>query len=128
MKKVVLSAMALMIGAAMVAQVDTSGDVAPAYAPSNVAPSAAGANTGLTQQDGTNNKIRVRQAGTSQDVYSVQGNGLGNGGNLAKVMQTGAVNTTSGIANKANVFQLGTANQSNTIQEGDENKAITKQG
>jgi len=129
MKKVVLSAMALMFGAIMVAQVtDTSGDVSPVVTiVPNLSPDPL-ANTGLSIQNGDDNKVRVRQAGTEQSVYTHQDNGSGLGGNLARVMQTGAVNANSGIGNKANVLQSGTTNQSTTIQEGDLNEAITRQG
>ena len=121
-----------MCGAIMFAQndpvVDTSGDTSPDYIGSGVAPSTATANTGKSVQNGNGNMVRVRQAGTSQDVYTHQDDGSGLGGNLATVMQTGAVSSASGVANKANLMQSGTANQSTTIQEGDENISITRQG
>ncbi|MCF6307509.1 MAG: curlin [Flavobacteriaceae bacterium] len=132
MKKVVLSAMALMFGAIMVAQndpiTDTSGDMSPDV---KIEPSLSLdplANTGKSVQFGDGNKVRVRQAGSSQSVSTVQDNGSGLGGNLARIMQTGAVGPNSGVANAAEVLQSGTANQSTTVQEGDENWAITRQG
>jgi hypothetical protein len=88
----------------------------------------AGANTGLSVQNGNANKVRVRQAGTSQSVYTIQDDGTGIGGNQAKVMQTGAVQAISGVENAAEVYQSGTNNRSQTKQEGDYNSAITRQG
>ncbi|PVW14512.1 curlin [Marixanthomonas spongiae] len=130
MKKLMLSAAALMIGAIGFAQVtDTDGDLSPS--PNVVAPlpnAAAGANTGESVQNGNDNRVWVRQAGTSQSVYTNQSDGSGIGGNLAKVMQTGAVSAASGVANAADTRQQGTENQSNTIQEGDANEAVTRQG
>ena len=132
MRKLMLSAAALLCGAIMFAQndpiTDTSGDTSPNYKVSGVAPVATGANTGLSIQNGNDNKVRVRQAGTSQDVYTHQDDGTGIGGNLATIMQTGSVQAESGVANKVNVMQSGTENQSRTKQEGDYNMAITKQG
>ena len=132
MKKLMLSAAALMCATVMFAQndpiTDTSGDTSPDYVPSGIAPSTAGANTGLSVQNGNANMVQVRQAGTSQDVYSHQDDGSGLGGNLATIMQTGAVSSASGVANKANLMQSGTNNQSRTKQEGDENISITRQG
>jgi len=129
MKKVILSAVALMIATVGFAQVtDTSGDTSPVVTlVPNLSPDPL-ANTGLSIQNGDNNKVRVRQAGTEQSVYTHQDNGSGLGGNLARVMQTGAVNANSGIGNKANTMQSGTANQSTTVQEGDLNESITRQG
>ena len=132
MKKLMLSAAALMCATVMFAQndpiTDTSGDTSPDYVGSGVAPSTATANTGLSVQNGNANMVQVRQAGTSQDVYSHQDDGSGLGGNLATIMQTGAVSSASGVANKANLMQSGTNNQSRTKQEGDENISITRQG
>jgi len=87
-----------------------------------------GANTGLSVQNGDDNKVRVRQAGTEQSVLTYQDNGSGLGGNLARVMQTGDVTGASGYQNAAEVNQSGTTNQSTTVQEGDLNNAITNQG
>ncbi|MFK5982260.1 MAG: curlin [Flavobacteriaceae bacterium] len=132
MKKVVLSAMALMFGAIMVAQndpvTDTSGDMSPDLIPVvNLSPDPL-ANTGKSVQFGDGHKVRVRQAGSSQSANTVQDNGSMLGGNLARIMQTGAVGPNSGVANAAEVLQSGEANQSTTVQEGDENWAITRQG
>ena len=118
MKKIILCAVALMFGVV-------------AFAQTPVAPlpgSALGANTGESIQNGNDNKVRVRQAGTSQSVYTNQNDGSGTGGNLAKIRQTGAVSALSGVENNADVWQSGSANQSQTRQEGDYNYASTEQG
>jgi len=125
MKKVMLSAAALMIGAIGFAQV--SG--APQASQVAAQPGAAvGANTGESVQNGNDNRVWVRQAGTSQSVYTNQNDGSGIGGNLARVKQTGVVNPTSGELNLAEVLQSGSENQSTTWQQGDRNNAITRQG
>ena len=125
MKKAILCAAALMFGTMAFAQVS----IAPTAGTAAALPGAgAGANTGLSIQNGDNNKVRVRQAGTEQSVLTFQDNGSGLGGNLAKVRQTGSVQAASGFQNAAEVNQSGTANQSSTRQEGDLNNAITNQG
>ena len=130
MKKVVLSAIALFVGAVGFSQV-TDGDGNSSSDPTVIAalPGAgAGANTGLSVQYGNAQRVRVRQAGTRQSAYTVQDNGSGAGGNQAFVRQTGAVGPTSGVRNAAEVLQSGTTNSSLTRQEGDRNKANTRQG
>ncbi|WP_246130269.1 curlin [Bizionia saleffrena] len=94
--------------------------------PLSQAPSSA--NAGESYQNGNDNKVWVRQAGTKQSVYTEQDNGLGTGNNAARIWQTGAVQATSGVKNAAMVKQLGTNNQSTTQQEGDKNHAVTQQG
>jgi len=125
MKKVMLSAAALMIGAIGFAQV--SGAPTAVAVPAQ-AGAAAGANTGESIQNGNDNRVWVRQAGTSQSVYTNQNDGAGTGGNLARVRQMGAVQATSGVENLAEVLQSGDLNQSTTFQEGDRNNAVTRQG
>ena len=130
MKKVVLSAIALFVGAIGFSQV-TDGDGNSSSDPTVIAalPGAgAGANTGLSVQYGNAQRVRVRQAGTRQSAYTVQDNGSGAGGNQAFVRQTGAVGPNSGVLNAAEVLQSGTTNSSLTRQEGDRNKANTRQG
>ena len=134
-KKIIFSISALLFGTFAFAQLDP----AP-YGPQYVGPAptavlqpalpgaATGANTGLSIQNGNANKVRVRQAGTSQSVYTFQDNGTGSGNNFAKVMQTGAVQSASGVENAAEVIQSGSDNRSQTKQEGDYNSAITRQG
>ena len=130
MKKLFLCAVALMIASLGFAQViDTGGEWSPT--PKTVAPlsgAAVDANTGLSIQNGNDNKVWVRQAGTFQSVRTYQDDGTGTGGNLTWVMQTGSVQANSGVWNVTEVIQSGTVNQSSTKQEGDYNEAITRQG
>ncbi len=131
MKKLVFCAVALFVGGMTYAQVtDAQGNSSPN--PQTVAKlpgAAAGANTGLSIQNGNENKVRVRQAGTSQSVYTYQDDGTtGIGQNQADVMQTGAVSSNSGVKNVADVRQSGATNSSATRQEGDRNEAVTRQG
>ncbi|SRX76159.1 curlin [Aequorivita antarctica] len=131
MKKVIFCAVALFVGGMTYAQVtDSQGNVAPAPSKITALPgSAAGANTGLSVQNGHENKVRVRQAGTSQSAYTFQDDGTtGFGENQADVRQTGAVSAASGVANAADVRQSGALNSSATRQEGDDNNAVTRQG
>jgi hypothetical protein len=126
MKKVLLSAAALMIGAVSFAQVAG----APTSQVVSALPGAAAtANAGESIQNGNANKVQVRQAGTNQSVYTNQNDGsTGLGGNLARVFQTGDVSAPSGIENATEVLQSGAANQSTSIQQGDYNNAYTAQG
>ncbi|SRX76158.1 curlin [Aequorivita antarctica] len=131
MKKVIFCAVALFVGGMTYAQVtDANGNVSPTpnvIAP--LAPAPATANTGLSIQNGHENKVRVRQAGTSQSAYTFQDDGTtGFGENKADVRQTGAVSAASGVANAADVRQSGALNSSATRQEGDNNDAVTRQG
>ncbi len=130
MKKIMLSAAALLIGTIAFAQVSGAPTADQSLVPQNSAD--AEANAGLSIQNGNDNKVRVRQAGELNTSYTEQDNGtLGSGGNLARVRQTGAVNGNvgdSGEDNAAEVRQSGTANQSTTRQEGDRNNAYTAQG
>lgn len=127
MKKVLLCTAALMVGTVAFAQLGQLGpDAATKVTP--LAGSAAGANSGESIQNGNGNKVQVRQAGTSQSVFTDQNDGSGLGNNLARVMQTGDVSDPSGIENDAEVLQSGTANQSTTIQQGDFNNAHIAQG
>lgn len=86
------------------------------------------ANKGYSTQNGDDNKVQARQAGTNQSIYTDQSNGTGLGGNLARVRQTGAVSSVSGAFNAAEVLQIGSENQSTLYQGGDRNNAITRQG
>ncbi len=126
MKKAILCAVALIFGAFVYAQ-DIPGSPTSLLEPP-ILGSAVGANTGNSIQNGDHNKVRVRQAGTSQSVRTNQNNGSGSGGNLAKIRQTGAVQTASGVENAADVLQSGSNNQAQTRQEGDYNNAVTRQG
>jgi hypothetical protein len=125
MKKVILSAAALLIGAVSFAQVAG----APTSQVVSALPGAAAtANAGESIQNGNANKVQVRQAGTNQSVYTYQDDGALGGGNLARVFQTGDVSDPSGVENAAEVLQSGDTNQSTTIQQGDYNNAYTAQG
>ena len=128
MKKVILSAAALMIGAIGFAQVSGAPEAqSQTTVPNNSAN--ANANKGKSEQFGDDHRVRVRQAGTKQSVYTYQANGVGTiGGNRAEVLQSGDINTNSGRLNEADVLQTGDENLSLTIQEGDRNNAITRQG
>lgn len=132
MKKVILCAAALMFGTVAMAQVSGTpmgGGSQPAVTPVAALPgAAAGANTGQSIQNGNDNKVRVRQAGTSQSVLTNQSDGSGTGGNLAQVTQIGLVQSGSGELNLAEVQQQGSANQTTLLQQGDYNEAITRQG
>jgi hypothetical protein len=130
MKKVIFCAVALMFTALGFSQVtDSNGNASPAATTVGILPGAAAtANSGLSIQNGDDQKVRVRQAGTNQSAYTNQDNGSGTGGNLARVMQTGEVSSASGVANRTDVLQSGTENQSTTKQEGDYNDAVTRQG
>ena len=131
MKKAIFCAIALMVGGMTYAQVtDADGNVSPVTTPVPILGGAAiDANTGLSIQNGDDQRVRVRQAGTYQSVYTNQDNGVtGTGGNQAAVRQTGSVTATSGVANAADVLQSGTTNSSWTRQEGDDNHAVTHQG
>ncbi|MAY23279.1 MAG: curlin [Flavobacteriaceae bacterium] len=129
MKKLMLCAIALMFTAVGFSQVtDSNGNSSPTATTVPNLSADPDANTGLSIQNGNDNKVRVRQAGTSQSVYTNQDNGSGIGGNQARVMQTGAVSSASGVMNRADVLQSGSTNQSTTKQEGDTNDAVTRQG
>ena len=138
MKKVILSAAALAFGAVAFAQTTPA---TPPTAPTTVdVPLATDLNGdngdyGESIQTGDANRVRVRQAGVNQSVYTNQANGSGTGGNLAWTIQTGQVGDTpmnapgtSGMENAIEVVQKGTENSSYTKQEGDENMAETLQG
>jgi len=126
MKKIILCAAALLFGTMAFAQVSGAPD-AQVVAP---LPGTGGhMNAGQSVQNGDNNAVRVRQAGTENSVYTEQDNGFGIGSNLARIMQTGDVQAgISAYRNAAEVQQSGTANQSTTVQEGDLNNAYTAQG
>ena len=130
MKKVILGLSAFFFCAVGFAQVtDTNGNSSPTpQAAVVLGGTSATGNAGESIQNGNDNRVRVRQAGSNQSAYSVQNDGSGDGGNLARIMQTGSVTGASGFANAADVRQSGTANQSTTNQQGDLNEAVTRQG
>lgn len=123
MKKLILSVAALAIATVAMAQ-DTGARKAVQVA--QIPGSAMGANTGESIQNGSNNAVQVRQAGTEQSTLTNQ-NGVGN---LARVMQTGDVNgneALSGQLNLAEVEQTGYNNQATSVQEGDFNNSMIDQ-
>ncbi|MFT5889963.1 MAG: hypothetical protein ACI9Y7_000051 [Dokdonia sp.] len=123
MKKLILSVAALCICAVTMGQ-DTGAQKAVQVA--QIPGSAVGANTGESIQNGSNNAVQVRQAGTEQSALTNQ-DGTGN---LARLMQTGNVNgnqSLSGQLNLAEVDQDGANNESTTAQQGDFNNAYTRQ-
>jgi hypothetical protein len=128
MKKVILSAAALMFGALSYGQVFPSAPKAQSQ--TTVANNSGDpqANKGKSEQFGNDQRVRVRQAGTKQSVYTMQSNGTGSGGNRAEVLQSGDNHGLSGRLNAADVYQRGTRNKSLLIQQGDKNNAITRQG
>jgi len=127
MKNVILSAAALFCGAVMFGQV---GGAPEADSQTNVINQSANAdaNKGESEQYGDHQRVRVRQAGTQQSVFTLQANGDGIGGNQANILQSGSVGPLSGRKNDAEVYQFGSLNSSRTIQEGNRNNAITEQG
>lgn len=130
MKKVIFCAVALMIGAVGLSQTTPTAPTAPASAEAlpGIIPGLTTANRAHAIQNGSNNKVAVKQIGTSQNAYSDQGDGTGSGGNQARILQTGNVQAASGVKNNAQVMQRGTENQSTQYQFGDKNKALTNQG
>lgn len=133
MKKIILGAIALMFTGVGFSQVtDSNLNNSPdATSVPILSGAATTANSGLSIQNGNNHKVRVRQAGTNQSVYTNQDNGstgATGGKNQAFIIQTGAVSGLSGVGNRADVLQSGEVNSSITRQEGDYNDAVTRQG
>jgi len=126
MKKVILCAGALLFGSFAFAQVNGSAPTADETVANHSTD--ATANRGETIQEGNANKVRVRQAGTRNSVYTNQDDGSGIGGNLGDIIQTGEVSGISGVANEVELRQSGSRNQSSMYQQGDRNNAVTLQG
>jgi len=123
MKKVVLSAAALIFAVMSYAQTPTPPQQAQVVAP--LPGAAAGANTGESIQNGNSNKVKVQQAGVSNSAKTVQNDGTGSGDNRAWITQSGWF---VGQNNAAEMNQSGSNNQSRSIQFGDDNSALTNQG
>ncbi len=150
MKKVILSALALVIGAVAFAQDNKS-----SYPPSDPSPGAnptaqeghstvlleiptpevnkstnTDANTGTTIQDGDGQRAQVRQQGIINSALTIQSNGDGTGGNEVLVTQTSRAtgNPASTASNIVFTEQIGTENISVSTQEGFGNVAVTGQG
>ena len=129
MKKVILSAMALMIGSLAFAQVSTD-PAAPAVQSATNLSADPLSNAVENNQSGTENYQLVRQEGTASSVYIDQSGGGVGLGNLIYVRQSGDVNgnqALSGEANRADVRQDGTENKGFIRQEGDRNDAAMVQ-
>ncbi|KJJ38290.1 hypothetical protein [Aequorivita vladivostokensis] len=126
MKKVILGAAALMIGAIGFAQYTPDAPGAAGTIGNNSSSSTA--NTGESIQNGDNQKVKVRQVGTEQSAASYQDNGAGIGSNQAFIKQIGSVTGTSGYLNRAEVHQKGSTNESTQLQEGDNNSSLVNQG
>jgi len=125
MKNVILCAAALVFGTVAFAQV---GGAPTANTPVTNMSANPNANIGESVQTGNENKVRVRQAGSRNSVYTNQDDGSGTGGNLGIIMQTGDVGPLSGFANAAELRQSGSVNESTMVQAGNRNNAITLQG
>ncbi|OAB75823.1 hypothetical protein [Cochleicola gelatinilyticus] len=130
MKKVILSAMALMAGSLVFAQV--SGDAAAPQAQQADYASGASMPSNAVEniQSGVENYMLVRQEGTSSSVYIDQSEGGAGVGNLIYVRQSGDVDgneADSGEGNMADVRQAGTNNDGFVRQEGDFNEAAMVQ-
>lgn len=130
MKKVILGAAALMIGAVAFAQENTATtpDILSGATldPVENKSTATDANRAATVQAGFSNKVQVAQAGTSQSAF-VDQDGIGEGLNVAQILQTGAVGEESGLLNAAAITQSGQNNGARAIQQGDVNAIIIDQ-
>ncbi|RMB64006.1 hypothetical protein EAX61_01085 [Dokdonia sinensis] len=127
MKKMILCAGALLIGAVAMAQVgggSLDGAAAAQASQEAALPGApASANRGTTNQMGTSHKVLVQQAGTAQSVLTNQAGDR----NQAFVAQTGLVGPGSGVENLAQVNQAGEKNQTTAFQQGDNNNVHVDQ-
>lgn len=127
MKKVILSAAALMIGGFVFAQITPrTPDQAVTIANHS---SNSDANTGEAVQNGNDQRVYVNQVGRQQSAAVYQNNGaFGAGGNRAWINQVEDQTSTSGYQNLGEVHQKGTNNQSQILQSGANNSALTRQG
>lgn len=123
MKKMLLSASALVFGGVVLAQ--TSNQAAAIDAAKTNPWAGSQANYGVSEQYGNNNKVRVRQAGQNQEVYTFQADGKGKGGNLASVTQ---ISMPGDKPNYATSVQVGTKNEATTLQVGKLNTSGIYQG
>lgn len=127
MKKVMLSAAALLIGGFAFAQI-TPGTPDQAVRITNHS-SNSDANTGEAVQDGNDQRVYVNQVGRKQSAAVYQSNGTeGTGGNRAWINQVEDAMFYSGYKNAAVVNQMGTDNHSMVMQSGKNNSVITTQG
>ncbi|OAB78419.1 hypothetical protein, partial [Cochleicola gelatinilyticus] len=131
MKRVILSALALMIGSFVFAQASQDAAAPDVEQADNLSGDTA-ANRVENTQSGTENYMLVRQEGTSSSVFIDQsGGGAGaDEGNLVYVAQAGDVTGNTGLsgqANAADVRQSGTSNEGYVYQGGDRNAAGMQQ-
>jgi len=121
MKKVILSAAALMCGAIMFGQTPLPTQVTP----NPLAP--VGANAAEANQTGNGQLLKIKQIGYFNSAKTTQGDGTGAGMNEALIDQLGG-NLIPGKGNTGEVKQLGTENEGAIVQKSSDNKARVDQG
>ena len=128
MKKITIGAVILMYGGFAFAQSPAPNMPQQAEHIAIIPGAASTANSGQSQQNGNNNRVKVFQAGTNQSASTYQSDGSGTGSNLTYISQVGAVSLASGVENNAEVHQIGTSNELIIDQQGDYNSALSNQG
>jgi hypothetical protein len=127
MKKVMLSAAALMIGAIGFAQ---TGPAASAVTP--VTGSPVNANVAESDQWGTDQRLQIIQVGERNSARATQYNDLGYDNNEAFIQQAGPNGYWFGQSyaddNVAEAIQQGRQNETSLIQSGLRNNAMSEQG
>jgi hypothetical protein len=127
MKKVLLSAAALMIGAIGFAQ---TGPAASTATP--IAGSPANANVAESDQWGTDQRLQIIQVGERNSARATQYNDLGYDNNEAFIQQAGPNGYWFGQSyaddNVAEAIQQGRQNETSLIQSGLRNNALSEQG
>src|SRR5690554_3373187 len=86
------------------------------------------ANRGEAIQTGFEQKLWVLQVGTANSALTEQHDGTGSGENKAKIQQIGDISIFSGVANWAEINQMGSLNQAFSDQRGDINDVLIGQG
>lgn len=119
MKKTLLSVSALVFGGVVLAQTPSS-EAALNAAKSNSLVGAS-ANYGVSEQYGDENKVRVRQAGGNQEVYTYQ-DGVANQSSVIQVAEP------QDAPNAAITMQIGSENQATSVQYGGLNGSVIAQG
>jgi len=133
MKKMILCAVALMLGAITYAQTSqtTAGTTSATSAKTAVGANGnapATANTGESRQEGDNQRVQARQQGENNSIETFQANGSGTGGNQSTALQ---LSTLDGFTSRRNVIyteQIGSDNRAFALQVGDDNDAVIEQG
>ena len=133
MKKVVLCAAVMMVGAISFAQTSQTTTTGHTAATSQDPVGANGdapdtANTGSSRQEGDNQRVQARQQGENNSIETIQSNGAGVGGNQSTALQ---LSSLDGFTSRRNVIyteQVGTGNQAFALQVGDDNDAVIEQG